>query len=118
MYEHLIYGGNRHMPLITLPGMRDRAVRIGSAGKTFSLTSWKVGYVTACPELLQPVARAHQFMTFTTPPALQAAVAEGLRLRRPVLRSLAEGLDARRDKLAPDCGMSASTCCRVMAAIS
>ena len=69
VYEHLIYGGKRHIPLITLPGMRDRAVRIGSAGKTFSLTSWKVGYVTACPELLQPVAKAHQYVTFTRRPA-------------------------------------------------
>ncbi|MBY0431658.1 MAG: aminotransferase class I/II-fold pyridoxal phosphate-dependent enzyme, partial [Rhodospirillales bacterium] len=68
VYEHLVYDGRRHIPLMTLPGMRERAIRIGSAGKTFSLTGWKVGYITACPDLLQPIAKAHQYLTFTTPP--------------------------------------------------
>ena len=53
-------------------------MRIGSAGKTFSLTGWKVGYVTAPPHLLEPITKAHQFTTFTTPPNLQKAVAYGL----------------------------------------
>ncbi len=97
VYEHLVYGGKRHIPLMTLPGMRDRALRIGSAGKTFSLTSWKVGYVTASPELLQPVAKAHQYITFTTPTSLQLAVAEGLRSNDAYYRDLAKGLEARRD---------------------
>ena len=67
------------MPLMTLPGMRERTMRIGSAGKTFSLTGWKVGYVTAPAELMKPIAKAHQFMTFTTPPNLQRGAAAGLR---------------------------------------
>jgi aspartate/methionine/tyrosine aminotransferase len=100
VYEHLIYDGKKHIPLITLPGMRDRAVRIGSAGKTFSLTSWKVGYITAAPELLQPIAKAHQYITFTTPTSLQQAVAEGLASSDDYYKSLSEGLTLRRDRLA------------------
>lgn len=100
VYEHLIYDGKRHIPLITLPGMRDRAIRIGSAGKTFSLTSWKIGYVTAAPNLLQPVAKAHQYITFTTPTSLQQAVAEGLGSDDSYYRNLSDGLAARRDRLA------------------
>ena len=100
VYEHLTYDGVRHVPLMTRPGMRDRTLRIGSAGKTFSLTGWKVGYVTACPALLQPVAKAHQFLTFTTPPHLQAAVALGLASGDDYYRDLAGGLAARRDHLA------------------
>ena len=63
---------------MTLPGMRERTVRIGSAGKTFSLTGWKVGYVTARAEVMKSIAKTHQFMTFTTPPNLQWAAATGL----------------------------------------
>ncbi len=63
---------------MTLPGMRERTARIGSAGKTLSLTGWKVGYISAGPVLLETIAKAHQFLTFTTPPNLQAAVAYGL----------------------------------------
>ncbi|HEV7285929.1 MAG TPA: aminotransferase class I/II-fold pyridoxal phosphate-dependent enzyme, partial [Kaistia sp.] len=70
VYEHIIFDDRAHIPLMTLPGMRERTVRIGSAGKTFSLTGWKVGYVTATPRLLDPIAKAHQFTTFTTPAAL------------------------------------------------
>jgi N-succinyldiaminopimelate aminotransferase len=78
VYEHVTFDGARHVPLMTLPGMRDRAVRIGSAGKTFSLTGWKVGYVVGAPHLIHPIAKAHQLVTFTTPPNLQHAVALGL----------------------------------------
>ena len=86
MYEHLTFDGRRHIPLMTLPGMRERAVRIGSAGKTLSLTGWKIGYVTAAPRLLQPIAKAHQFNTFTSAPNLQKAVAYGLAKGDDVLR--------------------------------
>ncbi|MBL4908126.1 MAG: aminotransferase [Sneathiella sp.] len=78
VYEHIVFGLVRHIPLATLPGMGERTVRIGSAGKTFSLTGWKVGYVTGCTKLISLIAKAHQFITFTTPPALQKAVAYGL----------------------------------------
>lgn len=100
VYEHLVFDGRRHIPLMALPGMRDRCLRIGSAGKTFSLTGWKVGYVTACPALMQPVAKAHQFLTFTTPPNLQSAVALGLGMEDAYFSSLAAGMQAKRDRLA------------------
>ncbi|MBB3265597.1 aspartate/methionine/tyrosine aminotransferase [Azospirillum sp. OGB3] len=100
VYEHIIFDGLAHIPLMTLPGMRDRCLKIGSAGKTFSLTGWKVGYVTGAPHLLQPVAKAHQYITFTTPPNLQAAVAYGLGKDDAYFTGLANGLQAKRDRLA------------------
>jgi aspartate/methionine/tyrosine aminotransferase len=80
--------------------MRERTVRIGSAGKTFSVTGWKVGYLTASPELLKPIAKTHQFMTFTTPPNLQWGTAVGLKLGEDYYRSLAGDLQRKRDRLA------------------
>ncbi|CAO3425529.1 aminotransferase [Azospirillum argentinense] len=100
VYEHIIFDGLAHIPLMTLPGMRDRCLKIGSAGKTFSLTGWKVGYVTGAPHLLQPVVKAHQYITFTTPPNLQAAVAYGLGKDDAYFTGLATGLQAKRDRLA------------------
>jgi aspartate/methionine/tyrosine aminotransferase len=78
VWEHVIFDGRRHLPLIAVPGMRERTVKIGSAGKIFSLTGWKVGFVCAAPPILRVLAKAHQYITFTTPPNLQAAVAYGL----------------------------------------
>jgi aspartate/methionine/tyrosine aminotransferase len=105
VYEHLVFGGQAHLPLMALPGMRERCVRIGSAGKTFSVTGWKVGYLTACPALLQPIAKAHQFITFTTPPALQQAVAAGLASGDDYYQTLTTDLQRRRDRLSA--GLSA-----------
>ncbi len=99
VYEHLVFDGARHNSPFFLPELRARTVRIGSAGKTFSVTGWKVGYVTADARLLQPIARAHQFITFTTPPALQAAVAVGLNLPDSYFDGLKTGLAVRRDRL-------------------
>lgn len=100
VYEHILFDGRKHVPLMTLPGMRERTVRIGSAGKTFSLTGWKVGYVTAAPWLLDPITKAHQFTTFTTPPGLQKAVAYGLGKEDAYYASLAGDLEAKRDRFA------------------
>jgi N-succinyldiaminopimelate aminotransferase len=100
VYEHIVFDGRRHLPLMTFPGMRERTVRIGSAGKTFSLTGWKVGYVTAAPSLLEPVAKAHQFTTFTTPPNLQKAVAFGLAKDDAYYAALAGDLKKKRDRFA------------------
>jgi aspartate/methionine/tyrosine aminotransferase len=99
VYEHLIFDGVKHLPLITLPGMRDRAIRIGSAGKTFSVTSWKVGYLTAAPNLLGLIAKAHQFLVFTTPSNLQRAVAHGLDNEQDWYTHLAVALQGKRDML-------------------
>lgn len=78
VWEHVRLTDRAHVPLAMIEGMRERTIKIGSAGKMFGLTGWKVGFVCAEPHLLDPVARAHQFLTFATPPLLQTAVAEGL----------------------------------------
>jgi aspartate/methionine/tyrosine aminotransferase len=78
VWEHVIFDGRAHVPLMALEGMRERTVKIGSAGKIFSLTGWKVGLVCAAPAIMRVIAKAHQFLTFTTPPNLQSAVAYGL----------------------------------------
>jgi aspartate/methionine/tyrosine aminotransferase len=80
VWEAMIFDGTRHVSSLAVEGLRQRSVKIGSAGKIFSLTGWKVGWVCAAPHLAGAIARAHQFLTFTTPPALQWAVAEGLML--------------------------------------
>jgi aspartate/methionine/tyrosine aminotransferase len=100
VYEHLTFDGWKHIPLMTLPGMRERCLRIGSAGKTFSLTGWKVGYITCDRSLAPNVAKAHQNLTFTTPPNLQRAVALGLAKDDAYFAGLSTALQAKRDRLA------------------
>jgi aspartate/methionine/tyrosine aminotransferase len=78
VWEHVIFDGRQHVSMLDIPSMRDRTIKIGSAGKIFSLTGWKVGLVAAAPEILKVIAKSHQFLTFTTPPNLQVAVAYGL----------------------------------------
>ena len=80
VWEEVRFAGAAHRSIMTFPGMAERTVKIGSAGKIFGLTGWKTGWMVAAPALAQGLARAHQFVTFTTPPALQWAVAEGLAL--------------------------------------
>ncbi|HTH16636.1 MAG TPA: aminotransferase [Magnetospirillum sp.] len=104
VYEHLVFDGRRHLPLGALPGMRRRCVKIGSAGKIFSLTGWKVGWVVAETDILAPIAKAHQFLTFTTPPMLQEAVAWGLEHQQDYMDGLAGVLEKRRDRLAAGLG--------------
>lgn len=100
VYEHLVFTPDRHIPLASLVGMADRCVRIGSAGKTFALTGWKVGYVTCPPAVFASIAKAHQYLTFTTPPNLQTAVAQGLAKDDAYFETLAAELMAKRDRLA------------------
>jgi len=100
VYEHLVFDGRRHVPLMTLPGMAERTARIGSAGKTFSLTGWKVGYITAGARLTDVIAKAHQNLTFTTAPNLQRAVAVGLGKDDTYFATLGAELAAKRDRLA------------------
>jgi len=78
VWEHVLLNGDRFTPLATLPGMAERTLKAGSAGKMFSLTGWKVGWIVAPPEKAAVTARAHQFLTFSTAPNLQSAVAFGL----------------------------------------
>jgi N-succinyldiaminopimelate aminotransferase len=100
VYEHLAFDGRHVPPLIALPGMRERCVRIGSAGKMFSLTGWKVGWVTGPAKLVEVVTKAHQFITFTTPTALQLGVAYGLEHQIDFTLNLTRELQSKRDKLA------------------
>jgi aspartate/methionine/tyrosine aminotransferase len=99
VYEHLVFRGARHIPLMTLPGMAARTLRIGSAGKTFSLTGWKIGYVSGSPALAALVAKAHQNLTFASAPNLQRAVALGLAKSDAYFAGLADDLQERRDIL-------------------
>jgi aspartate/methionine/tyrosine aminotransferase len=78
VWETVRFDGQPHVSLMAEPGMAARTVKIGSAGKIFGATGWKVGWMVAAPELAGVLAKAHQFLTFTTPPMLQWAVAEGL----------------------------------------
>ena len=99
VYEHLVFAGATHIPLMTLPGMHAHCLRIGSAGKTFSLTGWKIGYVSAAAPLAALVAKAHQNLTFTSAPNLQRAVALGLAKDDAYFHALAGALQAQRDVL-------------------
>ena len=99
VWEHLMFDGRTHLPLSALPGMAERTVKIGSAGKIFSLTGWKVGWAVASPELAVQVARAHQFVTFTTPPNLQAAAAYGLGKEDAYFAEMRAMFQAARDRL-------------------
>jgi len=98
VYEHIVYEGT-HIPLATLPGMRDRTVTISSGGKTFSTTGWKIGWVCAAPELVTAVRTSKQFLTYVSGGPFQYAIAEGLGLGDDYFRSLADGLRERRDRL-------------------
>ncbi|MGB3328179.1 MAG: aminotransferase [Thermomicrobiales bacterium] len=100
VWEHVLFDGRSHVPLIALPGMRERTVKVGSAGKIFSLTGWKVGWSIAAPPLQRQLAKAHQFLTFTTPPNLQEAVAFGLGKDDAYFCGMREGFQRSRDRLA------------------
>jgi N-succinyldiaminopimelate aminotransferase len=99
VWEHVIFDGREHIPLITIPGMRDRTIKVGSAGKIFALTGWKIGFVCAAPPLLRVAAKVHQFLTFTTAPNLQVAVAYGLGKPKEYFHQMREGLAKSRDRL-------------------
>jgi N-succinyldiaminopimelate aminotransferase len=99
VYEHLVYEGT-HTPLASLPGMRERTVTISSAGKTFSFTGWKVGWVTASGPLVTAVRTAKQFLTYVASGPFQYAVAEALRLPDTYFTGLREDLRRKRDLLA------------------
>jgi N-succinyldiaminopimelate aminotransferase len=100
VYEHLVFDGRTFEPLLLKPGMRDRVVRVGSAGKMFSLTGWKIGWVTGAAALIDVIAKAHQFITFTTSPALQLGIARALEHEMQFTLDLTRELQANRDLLA------------------
>ncbi|GAA2150089.1 pyridoxal phosphate-dependent aminotransferase [Kitasatospora kazusensis] len=99
VYEHLVFNG-RHHPIAALPGMRERTVSISSAGKTFSFTGWKVGWVTAAPALVAAVRTAKQYLTYVSAGPFQYAVADALRLPGTYFENLRDDLRRKRDLLA------------------
>ncbi|WP_369189266.1 pyridoxal phosphate-dependent aminotransferase [Streptomyces sp. R08] len=100
VYEHLVFDDAEHIPLATFPGMRERTVSIGSAGKTFSFTGWKVGWVTAAAPLVTAVRSAKQFLTYVASGPFQYAVAEALALPDSYFDAFRADMLAKRDVLA------------------
>ncbi|HEV2556632.1 MAG TPA: aminotransferase [Bosea sp. (in: a-proteobacteria)] len=100
VWEHVVFDGRRHVPVLGRPDMRERTVKISSAGKIFSLTGWKVGLVMAAPPLMKVLAKAHQYITFTTPPNLQTAVAYGLGKEDGYFESMRADFQRSRDRFA------------------
>lgn len=98
VWEHVVFDGARHVSMMARPGMRERTVKISSAGKIFSLTGWKVGFVMAAPPLMRVLSKAHQFLTFTTPPNLQSAVAYGLGKDVSYFEGMRADLQRSRDR--------------------
>jgi N-succinyldiaminopimelate aminotransferase len=99
VYEHLVFDGE-HIPIATLSGMRERTVTISSAGKTFSFTGWKIGWVTGTPELVTAVRTAKQFLTYVSGGPFQYAITTGLGMADTFYAGLAAGLRRKRDLLA------------------
>ncbi|MEQ4206325.1 pyridoxal phosphate-dependent aminotransferase [Actinopolymorpha sp. B9G3] len=99
VYEHLAYDGAPHVPLASYPGMRERTVTISSAGKTFAVTGWKIGWVCATPELVDAVKTAKQFLTYVSGGPFQPAVATALALDDSYYVELRDSLQAKRNLL-------------------
>ncbi|MEU6810412.1 pyridoxal phosphate-dependent aminotransferase [Streptomyces sp. NPDC046831] len=106
VYEHLVFDGAEHLPLAGFPGMRERTVTIGSAGKTFSFTGWKVGWITAPPALVTAVRSAKQFLTYVASGPFQYAVAEALALPESYFTAFRDDMRAKREVLSE--GLSAA----------
>jgi N-succinyldiaminopimelate aminotransferase len=98
VYEHLVYDGE-HVPMATLPGMRDRTVTIGSGGKTFSFTGWKVGWACAPPDLVTAVKTVKQFLTYVSSGPFQHAIAVGLQLPDAYFAEFRSEMLDKRDRL-------------------
>lgn len=99
VWEHVVFDARPHVSLLSIPGMAERTVKIGSAGKIFSMTGWKVGFACGAEPLISTVAKAHQFITFTTPPCLQVAVAYGLDKVDGYFSEMRETLSRSRDRM-------------------
>ena len=113
VYEHLIFEPHIHRPLMTFPGMRERCIRVGSAGKTFSVTGWRIGYLTGTSALIEAVAKAHQHLAYTSPGHLQHAVAHALEFGDDYYTAFKEGMMSKRDFLSRElekAGFSVGDC--------
>jgi aminotransferase len=101
IYEHILYDGTTHVPMATLPGMRERTVTINGMSKTYSVTGWRVGWAIAPPLLTGAIRKVHDFLTVGAAAPLQEAGAVALDLPASYYESLASGYDARRQRLIP-----------------
>ena len=99
VYEHLVFDGRRHVPMATLPGMAERTITISSAGKTFSATGWKVGWLSGPAEAVAAARTVKQFLTYVGSGPFQPAVAHALALGDEVYDELAASLERKRDLL-------------------
>jgi aspartate/methionine/tyrosine aminotransferase len=99
VWEYLVLDGQDFVPMAALSGMAERTLKVGSAGKIFSLTGWKIGWIVASDELASVAARAHQFLTFASAPNLQAAVAYGLDMGDPWIAPMRERFARARDRM-------------------
>ncbi len=104
VWEHVILDGQSFTPLASLPGMAERTLKVGSAGKIFSLTGWKVGWIVADPALAALAAKAHQFLTFATAPNLQWAVSYGLKEGDSWIEPMKARFQRARDRMADSLG--------------
>ncbi len=99
VWEQVVFDGRTHTSVLAVPALRDRSVKIGSGGKIFALTGWKIGWLCAAPPLTRALARSHQFLTFTTPPNLQAGIAHGLGKDAGWFTAMRSGFQRSRDRL-------------------
>lgn len=99
IYEHILYDGAQHVPLMTLPGMRDRTILVNSMSKTFSVTGWRVGWILAAPDLADSVRKVHDFLTVNSPAPMQQAAVMALGLEDAFFADLAGHYRLRRDLL-------------------
>ncbi|MEZ5352019.1 MAG: aminotransferase class I/II-fold pyridoxal phosphate-dependent enzyme [Bryobacteraceae bacterium] len=99
IYEHIVYDGERHIPLMTIPGMRDRTILVNSMSKTFSVTGWRVGWVLAAPDLADSIRKVHDFLTVNSPAPMQQAAVMALGLGEEFYAGLGESYRQRRDLL-------------------
>lgn len=99
IYEHITYDGVEHIPVWTLPGMAERTIAVNSVSKTYSVTGWRIGFVTASPELTQAIRKVHDFLTVGAAAPLQTAVAEAFRFEPGYYRELSDFYQKRRDFL-------------------
>ena len=99
IYEHILYDGEKHISIASLPGMRDQTITINSISKTYSLTGWRVGWAIAPPRVTDSIRKVHDFLTVGSPHPLQEAAATALRIDRSYYKTLAKGYEERRDSL-------------------
>jgi aspartate/methionine/tyrosine aminotransferase len=112
IYEHIIYDGAVHIPMMTLPGMRDRTVLVNSMSKSYSVTGWRVGWVLASPDLTDSIRKVHDFLTVGAAAPLQEAGAVALSLPQDYYAKLRSDYEARRDAMLGMLGHAGFQCFR------